>query len=552
MQKMATWLSVLLIAGGLPAQTFTGSNLPIVIIDTHGQTIPDEEKIAADMKVIWNDGGRRNYLSDPANEYDGKIGIEIRGSSSQMFPKKQYAVETRDDDGENLDVELLGFPEENDWILYAPYSDKSLMRNVLAYKMSNDMGRYASRTCFVEMVLNGSYNGVYVLMEKIKRDKGRVDINNLKPEEISGDDLTGGYLIKVDKWTGEDNDGWTSSYRPYSGAWQTTTYQYHIPKPDEIVFQQRQYIHNYMNEFESLMKSSFWNDPVNGYYSFVNFQSFVDVFILGEVSKNVDAFRLSAYMHKDKASIDNRLTMGPIWDYNLAFGNADYYQGWETEGFQLDIFFENGEFLNGDPFCAPFWWRTIRQDPVFMQAVAKRYFDLRETILLETNILADIDSIAALLNESQARNFQRWPVLAQYIWPNAYIGSSWTDELNYLKSWTIQRLDWMDDELVQYVSVEQGVQPQLALFCSAYPNPFNNLSVISYILPASGRVTVSMFNVNGELIVQNDEGFQQTGQHTYVLDGGILPSGIYFYRLDLKEFNHSRPLQTTRKIVCLK
>ena len=161
--------------------SFTSSNLPIVVINTHGQQIPDDYKIIADMGIIYNGEGVRNNLTDPFNNYNGKIGIEIRGSSSQMFPKKQYAVETKDANGNDLDVSLLGFPPEEDWILYAPYNDKSLIRDVLVYKLANDMGRYASRSKFCELVLNGEYMGIYVLFEKIKRDANRVNIKKMEP-----------------------------------------------------------------------------------------------------------------------------------------------------------------------------------------------------------------------------------------------------------------------------------------------------------------------------------------------------------------------------------
>ena len=183
---------------------FTSSNLPIVIINTNGQDITSDEKITADMGIIFNGGGVRNYLTNPYNNYNGKIGIEIRGSSSQSFPKKQYAVETRDSLGEDLDVSLLGFPEESDWILFAPYNDKSLMRDVLIYKLASDMGRYASRSKYCEVVLNNEYVGVYVLLEKVKRDNDRVNIKKLEPTDITGDAITGGYIIKIDKTDGEE------------------------------------------------------------------------------------------------------------------------------------------------------------------------------------------------------------------------------------------------------------------------------------------------------------------------------------------------------------
>lgn len=268
---------------------FTSSNLPIVVIDTHGQAIPDEPKIEADMGIIYNGPGVRNNLSDPFNHYNGKIAIEIRGSSSQQFPKKQYGFETKDAQGKDLDVSLLNMPEEADWILSASYSDKTLMRNVLAYKLANDMGRYASRTQFCEVVLNGDYHGVYMLMEKIKRDKNRVNISKMEPTDISGDALTGGYIIKIDKLEGSDTDGWYSTFLPYPGAWQRIYYQYDTPKLEDLAPEQISYIKNFVFTFENLMTKPEYADPQNGYAQYIDIDSFVDYFILNEISRNVES-----------------------------------------------------------------------------------------------------------------------------------------------------------------------------------------------------------------------------------------------------------------------
>jgi len=151
--------------------SFTSSNLPLIVINTYGQSIPDDPKIVADMGIIWDTSGKRNTLNDPMNNYKGKIGIEIRGSSSQMFPKKSYGFETRSDNVTSADVSLLGLPAENDWVLYAPYTDKTMIRDVLTYTLDAALGHYSPRCRFVELFLNGSYDGVYVLMEKIKRIK---------------------------------------------------------------------------------------------------------------------------------------------------------------------------------------------------------------------------------------------------------------------------------------------------------------------------------------------------------------------------------------------
>ena len=208
-------------------------------------------------------------------------------------------------------------PIENDWIFNAPYTDKSLMRNVIIYKMARDAGRYASRTQYFELVLNGEYNGVYVMLEKIKRDKNRVNISKLNPNEISGDDITGGYIIKIDKWDGENLGGWYSNLIEYSNNRKEGFYQYHYPKPDDINYQQKEYIQDYINNFEKLMKSNEYSDPLTGFPSIIHWDSFIDFFIMQEITKNIDGYRLSTYLHKDKDSDGGRLVAGPIWDFNF-------------------------------------------------------------------------------------------------------------------------------------------------------------------------------------------------------------------------------------------
>ena len=281
---------------------FTHSHLPIVVINTNGQEIGSDQKITAHMGIIHNEFGGLNNITDDYNHYNGHIGLEIRGSSTQYFPKKQYAVETRDSLGENNNVSLFGMPIENDWIFNAPYTDKSLMRNVIIYKMARDAGRYASRTQYFELVLNGEYNGVYVMLEKIKRDKNRVNISKLNPNEISGDDITGGYIIKIDKWDGENLGGWYSDLIEYSNNRKEGFYQYHYPKPDDINYQQKEYIQDYINNFEKLMKSNEYSDPITGFPSIIHWDSFIDFFIMQEITKNIDGYRLSTYLHKDKDS----------------------------------------------------------------------------------------------------------------------------------------------------------------------------------------------------------------------------------------------------------
>ncbi|MCC7430104.1 CotH kinase family protein [bacterium] len=445
----------LLWSGSVFAQiTLTTSNLPIVVINTLGQTIQDEPKIFVQMGIIDNGTGVINNISDPFNNYNGKIGIEVRGSSSQSFPKKQYAVETVDASNNKINVPLLGMPSENDWILHAPYSDKSLMRNVLIYKLANEFGEYASRTRFCELVINGSYKGVYVLMEKVKRDDNRVNITKLNPTDVSGDALTGGYLLKIDKQTGANNNGWNSTFPPFPGATQQILFQYHDPASTELVQAQKNYIQNFIFQFENTMYGIGFTDAFSGYYDLIDTKSFLDFFILNEFGKNVDGYRLSSYLYKDRDSKDKTLHLGPVWDFNLALGNADYCEGGLTTGWEVNF------PCSGDGFQNPFWIKRLKQEPVFWNRFSCLWKELRTTKLHTDTLMAWIDATASELNQAQTRNFQQWQILGTYVWPNNFVGQTYAEEVNYLKSWITSRTVWIDANIEQTCSTVEWEKPE--------------------------------------------------------------------------------------------
>ncbi len=514
---------------------FTSSNLPIIVIDTQGRKIPDEPKIPARMGIIYRGEGERNFITDPFNEYDGWIGIELRGSSAQGFEKKSYAIETRDALGNNRNVSLLGMPAENDWVLYGPYSDKALIRNVLAYRLANEIGRYASRSRCCELVLNWEYMGVYILLEKIKRDKNRVDISRLEPTDVTGDAVTGGYIIKIDKPAGAKLDGWESPYPPYPSAWQRIFYQYHYPDQDVIVPQQKAYIQNYIASFEKLMTRPDYADPQNGYAKYIDVDSFVDYFLISELSKNVDAYRLSTFFYKDRDSKNGKLVIGPIWDFNLAFGNADYYGSSYFSGWQVD-------FLEPDDYWQnPFWWRKLMEDSCFTNKIHRRWFELRKTAFSQSRIYAIIDSLVLHLNEAQRRNFERWPILGVYVWPNPFIGGNYQAEIRYLKFWVQSRMLWMDARMV---GTPSGVEfspldnpsPNV-LLGQNHPNPFNSSTTIPMTLPVECAARLTIFNLLGQPVRQLIDGVQPAGHQAIIWDGrddagAYVTPGIYFYRLE--------------------
>ncbi|AYQ33583.1 CotH kinase family protein [Runella sp. SP2] len=450
MPKFYTFGILFLIIGSFSttlAQTFTSSNLPIIVITTGGQTISDDPKVNVNMGIIDNGPGNRNYYRNPANNnqpdpfnnFNGTVGIEHRGSSSQFFPKKPYGFETRTAIGDDLKVSLLGMPKESDWILNASYTDKTLMRDVLTYHLSNQMGMYATRTKFVELVVDGDYKGVYILMEKIKRDANRVNIASLKPTDNSGDALTGGYILKVDKNTGSADAYWKSPY-PANNLMEINI-MLEYPKKDDITTAQFEYIKNHFTNFEHTLNGPNFKDPVNGYAKYIDVNTFVDYFLLTELTYNIDAYRLSVFFYKDRDSRDSKIKMGPAWDYDHSYGNANYCKGWETNHWAYDFV---REFCPQDDKQTPTWWARLLQDREFCLKVRERWQQLRQSQWTNSNITNFVDQNVALLGESQVRNFQRWPLLGEWIWPNYYWGNTYQEEIDWFKNWTEQRLSWLD------------------------------------------------------------------------------------------------------------
>lgn len=511
------------------SQTFTESNLPIVLINTNGETILDDPKIMADMAIIDNGPGVVNNINDTPTDYDGKIGIEIRGSSSQMFPKKQYGIELWDEEGEGIDASILGMPEEEDWVLFAPYNDKALIRDALAYKLGRDMGQYASRQRFCEVLLNGEYMGVFVFFEKVKRDGERVDIAKLDPDEVNGDDLTGGYIFKIDKFTGSGGDGWVSDYPPLNaGGDQEIFFQYEDPESDEIVQEQRQYIKNFMDEFEDVLAGEDFKDPDEGYAKYIDVESFVDYYIINELTKNVDAYRLSTFMHKQRDSDGGKLRMGPIWDFNLGFGNVDYCIMGNPEGFVTSF----NSVCPNDEWLIPFWWSRLLSDPAFRLKLNTRWEELRSGPFATGTILNYVDSITAVLDDAQERNFERWPVLGEYVWPNYYVGNTYEQEVAWLKDWIASRLEWLDTYLPGLVTaVDQEQAP--ASHTRVYPNPFQGSLSIEYVLNRPGNVTIELTDMIGRRAGVYRQGNISAGSYNLMIDTSAFPSGMYLYKVVL-------------------
>jgi hypothetical protein len=457
-----------------PPFMLTSSNLPIVVLDTYNVDIPDEPKIDGTMGIIFNGDNQMNYLSDPYNEFYGQIAIEKRGSSSNSFPMKSYGLETRGPDSVNYNVSLFDWPSDNDWILYAPYTDKSLIRNVLTYDLGRQMGQYAPRTKLCEVILNGSYIGVYVLMERIKINPGRVNVDQLNYTDTLNNELTGGYIIKVDKTTSGGVIAWTSPYTAQAPSTGPMYYQMHDPELDTLHPDQFNYIKTYVNNWETALKSVNFANPQIGFRAYADELSFIDFFIMNELSKNVDGYRISTFLHKKRVSEGGKIHAGPLWDFNLGWGNANYCQGGQTSGWEINfnsVCQGNGANMN------PFWLNRMLQDTVFANNLKCRWSYLRTSILSDEHLMNYIDSLGTILEEPAQRNYDRWPILGVYVWPNNFIGNTYQEELTYMKNWILARTAWMDANMFGTCSSLSIDSPATAL--KIIPNPTQDFVTIS-------------------------------------------------------------------------
>jgi hypothetical protein len=510
------------------------SNIPLVLVHTSGRELVKEDKLTAAFRVLDTRSGRVTLLTPP--DYAGLGLISLRGRASLRYAKRSYTWKTVDAQEDPIKTTLLGMPKESDWVLYAPFPDKTLMRDALAYDLSNQVGRWAPRTRFVELFLNETggrlgrrdYLGVYVLEERVKRDRNRVDLQELGLEDNAEPEVTGGYVFKKDhsdrgeqgpmipgaypaftpmnsSKTGFPTDAGgfpgdpagfqppfrgtsrssssssTSSSKPRSRSGVVTNhvgaptrremasvtrtiisrgddedmiemleeerfresfrtvksnkFYYVHPEPDELTSVQRGWLQQYVNRLETALYGPDFKDPAKGYRAYLDVDSFVDYHLLVEVTKNVDGFRFSTFYHKERGG---KLKMGPLWDWNLSFGNCNGKQGYMPEWWlwpQLD----DKEYS---------WFRRLFEDPEFSQRYVDRWTELRRTAFATTNVLARIDEWATMLESAQTRNFQRWPILGLAVNPNYYVGETYAEELKWMKDWITARLTWIENQFV--------------------------------------------------------------------------------------------------------
>lgn len=437
------------------------SKLPYIVISTN-TTIQNEPKVPASMAIF-----EAKQLVQTA-----RIGIEYRGSTSfRITDKKSYGIEVWDENGADAKASFFGFPEEEDWILTGHVVntegqyiiDRTMMYHYLAYNLFSEMGNYASRCKFAEVEINGVYQGVYVFMEKLKRSKDRIDIASLKSDDT---DISGGYILKIDKTAGGDNasnqpleyylSNWEDDARynenisfrsiydifgnvmqmaPYGPPYHNdqyleTYFLYEYPKPANITSEQKNYIQNYIQDFETALLTDDFQFATRTYTDYIDLNSFVDFFIINELCANIDGYRISTYMYKNRGE---KLKMGPVWDFNIGFDSGGRIP-WD------DWVINYNNYVQQDAWMMPFWWPRLMEDPLFRDALKTRWSALRSGALSTNKILNLVDETASYLEENGAikRNYA--------LWDNG-LNVNYQESVGSLKNFLSFRSDWMDSKI---------------------------------------------------------------------------------------------------------
>ena len=443
------------------------SNLPLLILNTSGRAIqanipPGQPRIPGSFFVMDTVNGRSSFRNTP--QFQGLAGFEIFGQTSANFPKKPYNIEIQDELGNDLAVPVLGLPAEADWKLRNPYSDKCMMNDFLGYELFEKMGHYSCRRRFVEVFVASSggrlnyqrdYSGILVLFEKIEQGKDRVDIAKLLPTDATEPNISGGYMFKKDKDSTGDLGFTTGGGSGFSGQY----LKIHEPKPRDITTPQFNWLQNYLGKFEGALYAANWLSATgtNHYSFYMDPDSFADFHWIVEFTKQIDGYRLSDYMQKDR---NGRVKMEPIWDWNLAFGNANYLQGGLSAGWYYNQLGDVDHIWLRRLITGTTSASSASGDPDFVQKIADRWSVLRTNVFNATNVNARIDELAALLTEAAARDFVQFPRLGTYIWPNPngaaggwdvdYVSpTTYAGIITNMKSWMMGRYLWIDSQFTQ-------------------------------------------------------------------------------------------------------
>ncbi|MDO4499869.1 MAG: CotH kinase family protein [Erysipelotrichaceae bacterium] len=370
---------------------------------------------------IYSSDIHYNSLLDTPTE-SGNLNIKIRGNSSRAFLKKSYEFNCLDEEGNEIDISVLGLPAGHQYVLYGPYVDETYMRNYMWYNLAGQIMDYAPTCKYVELFNNGEYDGLYLLLTPISVSEERIDISVKKKRSSYS-----GYILRLDRpekeYTIDNFTHYTYIYANQIGI---------IYPRAKLTPEIEKKITDDYNRFEKTLHSYDYKSEDFGYEKYIDVASFVDYFIINELSGNNDSGQFSTYVYKDKSG---KYKMA-VWDFNICANNADISSD-EVSGFDL---------VNDYLFL------YLMKDEEFNKRIINRYKALREDLLSEENLLKYVDETSSFLGEAIDRNRERWPEINVPKTPVWEI-NSYEDAIDQYKDYLIRRGRWMDeniDTLLQY------------------------------------------------------------------------------------------------------
>jgi spore coat protein CotH len=393
----------------------------------------------------------------------------------------------------------------------------------LAYELGLKTGHWTPRVKFCEVLLNGQNVGLYNLIEKIGRDSSRINIGKLTETEISGTDLTGGYVLKYDKPNG--------------------TLQIVYPKEKNLQPEQEEYIFNFVKNYDDVLKTNNGLDEDLGYKKYIDPQSLIDYMVVVELTKNCDSYLYSTYLYKDKDDRDGRIKFGPLWDFDLSIGNSVWQEGYKNEGWQFEY-----------PGNNKFNIKRLLQDPEMVELFQERWLELRDKFLHTDSLFARIDDLRAELKEPLKRNYEVWPLVDKGIFFPAYYVNSYDEEIEYMKNWLAVRVAWIDEHIKNiyypvtvYTDIDDSQTQTASEFSAhAYPNPFAHEFYIDLNVPNSGNLQIEIINVQGKVVDVIESTPVEKGEYKVYWNKGNteLWPGLHIVsiKIDGKLFEHIKVL----------
>jgi hypothetical protein len=436
------------------------SEIPIIVMEGYGQGKPEDKYNFIDLAFMTFEPVNGVASLDNIPTLSTRAGYHLRGQSSMtMFKQAPYRIELWDNDNNDADYPVLGMPKSSDWALISPCTDNTLIRNVLVFDLGKAIGLDAVQYRFAEVFINQDgeglekldYEGIYALIQPIKNRKNTLDLKKLKPEDTDPAKLSGGYIFKFDQMVRDSGmitltcDG-AKKYSEGSGGFGSTKKKdstatcwddLELVDPSEPNPQQIEWITGYIQKFHDALHAK----PAGDWKSYIDVNSFVNIHVINEVTRNVDGWIRSHYMYKER---DKPITAGPIWDFNFALGNmTDMTMGFSS-GASTGWHVLDNRTGSGD------WHTMMWKQPEFQNAVKMRYLELRNNVLSDNGIVKLIDDVRKPIMNVAQRNFDAWP-MGKCMSSGGFFGSSgtvkdttWSGQVDSLKIWTKKRLRTLD------------------------------------------------------------------------------------------------------------